>query len=104
VGIENMKYLGLKDQKRRKQFFENEKIRIILKYLLQKENLSVKDRILITKNLESLPKDSSITRLRNRCVITNRGRGVLQSFRLSRIQLREMFSLGIVPGYKKSVW
>jgi ribosomal protein S14 len=99
-----MKYLGLKDQKRRKQFFENEKIRIILKYLLQKENLSVKDRILITKNLESLPKDSSITRLRNRCVITNRGRGVLQSFRLSRIQLREMFSLGIVPGYKKSVW
>lgn len=99
-----MKYLGLKDQKRRKQFFEYEKIRIILKYLLQKENLSVKDRILITKNLESLPKDSSITRLRNRCVITNRGRGVLQSFRLSRIQLREMFSLGIVPGYKKSVW
>lgn len=99
-----MKYLGLKDQKRRKQFFENEKFRILLKYLLQKENLSVKDRILITKKLESLSKDSSITRLRNRCVITNRSRGVLKSFRLSRIQLREMFSLGIVPGFKKSVW
>jgi ribosomal protein S14 len=99
-----MKYIGIKDQKRRKQYFDIEKTRIILKYLLQKNELHSKDRIFLTKKLEGLPKDSSITRMRNRCVITNRGRGVLQEFRLSRLQLREMFSLGIVPGYKKSVW
>lgn len=99
-----MKYLGLKDRARRVKYLKYEKTRLILKFLLKKADLPAKDKIYLTKRLENLPKDSSITRLRNRCILTNRGRGVVQGFRVSRIQLREMFSLGLLPGYKKVVW
>jgi small subunit ribosomal protein S14 len=99
-----MKYLGIKDKNRREQYFKLEKERLILKYLLRKEELKLADRLVLTKQLENLPKDSSITRLRNRCVVTNRGRGVIQKFKLSRLQLKELFSLGLVPGWKKSIW
>jgi small subunit ribosomal protein S14 len=54
--------------------------------------------------LQSLPKNSSPVRVKNRCAITGRGRGYLRSFGLSRIQFRELAREGKIPGVKKSSW
>jgi len=99
-----MKHLFIKDQKRRVNFEKKEKQRLVLKFLLQNDKLDLMNRILLTKKLENLSKNASVVRLRNRCAITYRGRGVNQKFKLSRNRLRELFFLGLVPGYKKSVW
>lgn len=54
--------------------------------------------------LQKLPRNSSPTRLRNRCAITGRPRGYIRQFGLSRIQFREMASQGLIPGVKKASW
>lgn len=99
-----MKYLNQKDKQRRALFKKYEQKRILLNYLLQNAKLPKRMRILLTKKREKYPKNSSVTRVRNRCVLTNRGQGVISGFKVSRIQLRDLFFLGIVPGYRKSVW
>jgi small subunit ribosomal protein S14 len=99
-----MKHLFIKDNARRANFEKKEKERLVLKFLLQNNNLEIANRIILTKKLENVSKNASVVRLRNRCAITYRGRGVNQKFKLSRNRLRELFFLGLVPGYKKSVW
>lgn len=54
--------------------------------------------------LSKLPRDSSPSRLTNRCHITGRPRGVYRKFGLSRIALRELAHKGQLPGIKKSSW
>jgi len=54
--------------------------------------------------LRKLPRDSSPTRLKNRCQATGRPRGYLRKFGMSRIAFREYAHKGQVPGVKKSSW
>ena len=54
--------------------------------------------------IAKLPRDSSPTRLRNRCQLTGRSRGVLRKFKISRIMLRELALAGKIPGLKKASW
>ncbi len=54
--------------------------------------------------LRKLPRDSSATRLRNRCQLTGRPRGYLRKFGLSRIAFRENSLEGLIPGVRKSSW
>ncbi len=54
--------------------------------------------------LSMLPRDSSPTRLTNRCELTGRRRGFIRRFRLSRISFRELASAGMIPGVTKSSW
>jgi small subunit ribosomal protein S14 len=54
--------------------------------------------------LQKLPRDSSPTRLHNRCEITGRPRGYLRKFKMSRIAFRELAHKGQLPGIKKSSW
>jgi len=54
--------------------------------------------------LQKLPRNSSITRLRNRCAISGRPRGYMRIFGISRINFREMASAGLIPGVKKASW
>jgi small subunit ribosomal protein S14 len=56
------------------------------------------------KALRKLPRDSSPTRLKNRCDVTGRPRGYLRKFRMSRIAFREYAHKGQIPGVKKSSW
>ncbi|MBP9816426.1 MAG: 30S ribosomal protein S14 [Candidatus Pacebacteria bacterium] len=56
------------------------------------------------EGLQTLPKNSSPVRVKNRCSITGRGRGYLRAFGLSRIQFREMARQGKIPGVKKASW
>ncbi|MCM3670983.1 30S ribosomal protein S14 [Mesobacillus maritimus] len=54
--------------------------------------------------LRKLPRDSSPTRLKNRCEVTGRPRGYLRKFKMSRIALREYGHKGQIPGVKKASW
>lgn len=54
--------------------------------------------------IRKLPRDSSPTRLKNRCQVTGRPRGYLRKFKMSRIAFREYAHKGQVPGVKKSSW
>jgi small subunit ribosomal protein S14 len=54
--------------------------------------------------LNKLPRDSSPTRLHNRCALTGRPRGYLRKFNMSRIAFRELAHKGQVPGVKKASW
>ncbi len=56
------------------------------------------------RKLQSLPRDSSSSRLRNRCAITGRPRGVYRKFGLARTKLREATMRGDVPGLGKASW
>lgn len=54
--------------------------------------------------LNKLPKNSSPTRLRNRCQFTGRSRGYLRKFKMSRLCFREMANQGLIPGIIKASW
>ena len=54
--------------------------------------------------LAKLPRNSSPTRVRNRCELTGRPRAVYRKFKLSRLALRELASSGALPGVVKSSW
>lgn len=54
--------------------------------------------------LINLPKDSSPTRLTNRCLVTGRPRGFMRKFGISRITFRELAHRGQIPGVKKASW
>ena len=84
----------------RKRFIRQSpyKIRYVLKTI---KGLNVEDAI---NKLSKLPKNSMPCRLRNRCVLTGRPRGIYKKFRLSRIAFRELASEGKLPGLTKSSW
>ena len=54
--------------------------------------------------LQSLPRNSSPVRLRNRCALTGRPRGVFSKFGIARSKLRELMMRGEVPGVTKASW
>jgi small subunit ribosomal protein S14 len=54
--------------------------------------------------LAKLPRDSSPTRMHNRCELTGRSRAYLRKFKICRIQLRELALSGKIPGLKKASW
>jgi len=54
--------------------------------------------------LSKLPKNSSPTRMHNRCTLTGRPKGYMRQFGLSRITFREMASAGLIPGIRKASW
>lgn len=67
-------------------------------------SLPPEERFQAHLDLAKLPRNSSHTRVRNRCEITGRSRGYYRKFRLSRIALRELALSGQVPGMVKSSW
>lgn len=92
-----------RDLKRRRLYEQYKDRRAELKReLLAAADFGEKQRIQI--QLQKLPRNSSPTRLKNRCDVTGRPRGYLRKFGLSRITFREMASLGLLPGVRKSSW
>jgi small subunit ribosomal protein S14 len=67
-------------------------------------NLSDQDRFTARLKLAELPRNSSPTRIRNRCDLTGRPRGYYRKLRMSRIALRDLASQGQIPGMTKSSW
>ena len=81
----------------------NEK-RQSLKKQIMKKDLSIEERFKMQSKLNELPRDSSKIRVRNRCKLTGRTRGVYRKFGLSRIKIRELSMSGALPGVVKSSW
>ena len=75
-----------------------------LKKKIMKKDIDMEERLKIHSKLNDLPRDSSTIRVRNRCKITGRTRGVYRKFGLSRIKLRELTMSGSLPGVVKSSW
>ena len=75
-----------------------------LKKQIMKKDLSIEERVKIQSKLNELPRDSSKIRVRNRCKLTGRTRGVYRKFGLSRIKIRELSMSGALPGVVKSSW
>jgi small subunit ribosomal protein S14 len=72
-----------------------------------KKYADVRKKLKKAKNfaaLAKLPRDSSPTRLKSRCLITGRSRGYLRKFKISRIMLRELALAGRIPGLRKASW
>ena len=81
----------------------NEKRQSLKKQIMRKD-LSIEERFKIQSKLNELPRDSSKIRIRNRCKLTGRTRGVYRKFGLSRIKIRELSMSGALPGVVKSSW
>ena len=69
-----------------------------LKELIRSPRTSHDDRVAAQGKLQSMPRDASPSRQRNRCAITGRSRGVYRKFGLSRVKIREVASRGEIPG------
>ena len=75
-----------------------------LKALATDQSLSMEERFKAQLKLAELPRNSSKTRLRNRCEVSGRPRGFYRKLKMSRIALRELGSRGLIPGMVKSSW
>ncbi len=75
-----------------------------LKAIAQDKKLPMEERFAATLKLAEMPRNSSATRIRNRCELSGRPRGYYRKHKLSRIALRELGSKGLIPGLVKSSW
>jgi small subunit ribosomal protein S14 len=75
-----------------------------LKALADDRSLAPEERFAARLKLAEMPRNSSATRVRNRCELTGRPRGTYRKFKLSRLALRELASAGQIPGMVKSSW
>ena len=78
--------------------------RVRLKAIARDRDAAPEDRFEAQLKLSELPRNSSQTRLRNRCALTGRPRGVYRKFGLGRNKLRDLALKGEVPGIIKASW
>jgi small subunit ribosomal protein S14 len=93
-----------KNKKRERLAKQYEARRARLKAIADNDALPMEEQFAARLKLAELPRNSSKTRIRNRCEITGRPRSVYRKFKLSRIALRELASTGQIPGVVKSSW
>lgn len=91
-------------QKKRQKLVEKyaEKREALKEQFLSSTNQQ--EKLELHRQLQQLPRDSSPTRLHNRCWLTGRPRGYYRDFGLSRHVIREMAHQGLLPGVVKSSW
>ncbi len=90
-----------KRQKLVKQFSAK---RAALKAVVEDQSKPMEERFKATLKLAELPRNSSATRLHNRCELTGRPHAYYRKLKLSRIMLRDLASFGQIPGMVKSSW
>ena len=93
-----------RDQHRRQTVARFEKDRLHLRAILRNKILPEVVQRKASADLASQPRDASITRVRNRCVQTGRGRGVVSEFGLSRMKFRKLADFGMLAGVTRSTW
>ncbi|MHB1678247.1 MAG: 30S ribosomal protein S14 [Sulfuriferula sp.] len=93
-----------RDKKRRVMVEKFAAKRAELAAIIGNQKLSDEIRFEARLKLQKMPRDSSPVRLRNRCALTGRPRGVYSKFGLGRIKLREHAMRGEVPGMVKASW
>ncbi len=93
-----------KNNRRRKMAEKGEAKRAALRAIITDETKSDEERDSAMMKLQKMPRDTSRIRVRNRCEITGRPRGVYRDFRMSRITFRELAHKGMIPGVTKASW
>lgn len=93
-----------KNERRRRLVKSSKNKRDALKKVISSKDSTVEERIMASLKLAEMPRNSSATRVRNRCLLTGRPRGYHRKFGLSRIALRDLGSSGLIPGIIKSSW
>ena len=96
--------LKLRDQNRRKTVKKFAAKRAQLLAIINDQKLSPEDRYEARLKLQKLPRNASPVRLRNRCALTGRPRGVYRKFGLGRLKLRDIAMRGEIPGVIKASW
>ena len=93
-----------REQKRRETVAKFAAKRVMLIATIQNTKVSEEERAAARLKLQTLPRNSSPVRLRNRCALTGRPRGTFKKFGLGRIKLREFAMRGEIPGVVKASW
>jgi small subunit ribosomal protein S14 len=93
-----------KNNRRRKLVSQYAAKRKRLKEIAADLSKPAEERFAAHLKLAQLPRNSSATRIRNRCELTGRARGTYRKLRLCRNMLRELASQGLIPGMVKSSW
>ena len=96
---------SVEKNKRREQLSKlHSSKRAALKATVMNRELPMEDRFEATLKLAQLPRNGAKSRVRLRCELTGRSRGNYRKFKLCRMQLRDLASLGQIPGMVKSSW
>ncbi|MBS0319006.1 MAG: 30S ribosomal protein S14 [Proteobacteria bacterium] len=93
-----------RNEKRKKLVAKYAKKRAALEAIIDNAKMSDEDRFAARQKLQALPRNAHPTRVRNRCSLTGRPRGVYAKFGLGRNKLREYVMRGEVPGVVKASW
>nr|YP_010395025.1 ribosomal protein S14 [Phytopythium vexans]YP_010395067.1 ribosomal protein S14 [Phytopythium vexans]DAZ89462.1 TPA_asm: ribosomal protein S14 [Phytopythium vexans]DAZ89504.1 TPA_asm: ribosomal protein S14 [Phytopythium vexans] len=93
-----------KNIKQRYLFKNLEKKRLILKIISKNLNIQKDLRYKIQQKWFFFNQNSSITRIKNICILTGRSKSIYRLFKISRIQLRKLTSEGFLPGVSKYSW
>ena len=93
-----------KNNRRRKLVAQHARRRAALKAIIKDRSRPLEERFAAQLKLAEMPRNSSKTRIRNRCEVTGRPRAYYRKLKMSRIALRELGSLGLIPGLVKSSW
>ncbi len=93
-----------KNEKRRRMAKQYANKRAALKKIIMDRSAPLDERFSAQLKLAALPRNSAKNRIRNRCGVTGRPRAYYRKLNMSRIALRELGSIGLIPGLKKSSW
>jgi small subunit ribosomal protein S14 len=93
-----------KNKKRERMVAKYAAKRAELKAVVQSKDASPEERFEAALKMATLPRDSSKIRIRNRCEVSGRPRGVYRKFKMGRVMLRDLASEGQIPGMVKSSW
>jgi small subunit ribosomal protein S14 len=93
-----------KNNRRRRMSAQYATRRKKLKEIVSDRSKQMDERFAAQLKLSELPRNSSKTRVRNRCEVTGRSRGFYRKLKLCRNQLREFATQGMIPGMTKSSW
>ena len=93
-----------KNNRRRRLTKLNSARRAKLKAIARDKKVPLEERFAASLKLAELPRNSSNTRIRNRCEVTGRPRAFYRKLKMSRIALRELGGKGLIPGLVKSSW
>ena len=93
-----------KNAKRARMVMKHQARRARLKAIARDRSLAPEERFQAYLKLAEMPRNGALGRVRNRCELSGRPRGYYRKFRLSRIALRDLASIGQIPGMVKSSW
>lgn len=94
-----------RDHLRRIVVAEHEAERNLYKAITHDQSVALEQRLQVQRLFETvMPRDAAANRVKNRCVLTGRSRSVHRFARVSRIMLRQLAHMGLMPGVAKSTW